>query len=153
MPLRLCAAGEPISTRWTQAVKQEIKQSRIAVTRQVVVCLPSTETHARSAQSQTTSVFAMLPAFVASCDKQWTGAGLLLLRPQLHSNVKRCLQDAINSAPEDQRPRVLVSTSAVGEQPQKHMAFLPTRSLCLACHDMPARPQRARHESLHFACA
>ena len=71
MPLRLCAAGEPISTRWTQAVKQEIKQSRIAVTRQVVVCVPSTETHAISAQSQTTSVFAVLPAFLASCNKQW----------------------------------------------------------------------------------
>ena len=71
MPLRLCAAGEPISTRWTQAVKQEIKQSRIAVTRQVVVCVPSLETHARLAQSQTTSVFAMLPAFLASYNKQW----------------------------------------------------------------------------------
>ena len=34
-------AGEPISTRWTQAVKAEIKQSRIAVTRQVVVRIPA----------------------------------------------------------------------------------------------------------------
>ena len=63
LPLRLFAPGEPISTRWTQAVKQEIKQSRIAVTRQVVVCVPSTEIHAISAESQATFALAMLPAF------------------------------------------------------------------------------------------
>ncbi len=39
-----CACpGEPISSRWTPAIKTEIKQSRVGVTRQLVVrfcCLP-----------------------------------------------------------------------------------------------------------------
>ena len=35
----LCGAGEPISTRWTSAVMQEIKRSRIETTRKLVVIL------------------------------------------------------------------------------------------------------------------
>ncbi|CAL5223129.1 g5594 [Coccomyxa viridis] len=86
-------AGEPISTRWTQAVKAEIKQSRIAVTRQVV--------------------------------------------------------DAINSAPEDQRPRVLISTSAVGYYgASESQTFSEASSsgrdyLAEVCRDWEAEAQRS----------
>lgn len=33
----LLLTGEPISTRWTPAIKAEIKQSRVGVTRTLVV--------------------------------------------------------------------------------------------------------------------
>ncbi|CAK0784695.1 hypothetical protein CVIRNUC_007899 [Coccomyxa viridis] len=89
-------AGEPISTRWTPAVKQEIKQSRIAVTRQVV--------------------------------------------------------EAINSAPEDQRPRVLISTSAVGYYGASESQTFSEASgsgrdyLAEVCKDWEAEAQRSKAE-------
>ena len=44
-------------------------------------------------------------------------------------SISGVMQDAINSAPEDQRPRVLISTSAVGEPLVKYLFVVSTLSL------------------------
>ncbi|BDA50894.1 Epimerase family protein SDR39U1 homolog, chloroplastic [Coccomyxa sp. Obi] len=89
-------AGEPISSRWTPAIKAEIKQSRVGVTRQIV--------------------------------------------------------EAINAAPEDRRPQVFISTSAIGFYgTSESQTFSEASSsggdyLAEVCRDWEAEAQKAKSQ-------
>ncbi|KAK9907451.1 hypothetical protein WJX75_003998 [Coccomyxa subellipsoidea] len=89
-------AGEPISSRWTPAIKTEIKQSRVGVTRRLV--------------------------------------------------------EAINAAPEDRRPQVLISTSAIGFYgTSESQTFSEASSsgrdyLAEVCRDWESEAQKAKTE-------
>ena len=72
------AAGEPIATRWTPAIKAEVKRSRVNTTSQLAA--------------------------------------------------------AINACPEDQRPVVLVSSSAVGYYGNSEVSAVPSRASLAARH-------------------
>ena len=100
-------------------MKQEIKQSRIAVTRQVVVCAPYTFLPLPGPMGVPTSL--QLPAE----DCLMTGKDAICT---YHQASLSYWQEAINSAPEDQRPRVLISTSAVGERLLPQACYHPSRS-------------------------
>ena len=113
-------------------MKQEIKQSRIAVTRQVVV--------------RTLNTSLALPCPIESSAPLWPLADDILMTGT-HATCTdgqasvSCGQEAINGAPEDQQPRVLISTSAVGARAHPKPSAVPAEDRAathsLAEHSVP----------------
>lgn len=129
---RAVPAGEPIATRWSPELKNEIKRSRVDTTNKLVVsCLwvlvlgqedrrgtgddaaaghdAAAVCEAGGRQGQVGTVTTLFlggraPAGSQICTAQGLNGSLSC----------RLLQDAINGCPEDVRPQVLVSASAVG---------------------------------------
>ena len=117
-------AGEPIGTRWTPAIKAEIKRSRVGVTRAIVVrrhCCPALHFVAGLAlvgiQSHACLLHMALMCCVTPLVDQGCGAW----------------QDAIKACPEGQRPEVLVSTSAIGAPMHSGACFVVSARSSSAC--------------------
>lgn len=128
-------AGEPIATRWTAELKSEIKRSRVTVTKRLVVrpggwgtAVPWLPASAASPPLRALADWARIRPGAAesslaclSCLPFPCASLYLFIYFELLQQLKRHppppgspLQDAINACPPETRPKVLVSSSAVG---------------------------------------